>query len=360
MSQPNPEPVTNTDGSNASPVKATRSNRNILHNLFSSREFSVVLVLMVLCFGMALAGPDIRSRFFGSQNLHNVMLQIALLGIFAIGETLVIITGGIDLSLGSLIAFTGMIMALFVNKFSAAPGTAFGLLLALLLTLVVAMLIGSLHATLVHKIRLPPFVVTLASLLILRSQSLLVHNQLPISIAEYPAIVYLANGALFKDTWYAIPIPVIILAVIAVAVSIALNKLRVGRYLYSLGSNEQATLLSGVNVYKVKLFAYGVSAILGGIAGILWASYGNQGDPGAASAYELDAVAAAVVGGANLAGGQGSVAGTILGAALLHFIFSAINLTLPNPDQWRGTIVGGVLLFAVLVTALQQRRRTAH
>jgi ribose transport system permease protein len=132
----------------------------------------------------------------------------------------------------------------------------------------------------------------------------------------------------------------------------------VGRYLYSVGSNEQATLLSGVNVYKVKLFAYGASALLGGVAGVLWASYGGQGDPLAGQAYELDAVAASVVGGASLAGGQGSVLGTVLGATLLMVIFSAINLTLSSPDLWRGTVVGGVLLFAVLVTALQQRRRT--
>src|SRR5205085_11161802 len=99
-----------------------------------------------------------------------------------------------------------------------------------------------------------------------------------------------------------------------------------------------------------------VSGLLGGLAGVLYAGYGSQGDPQAGSAYELDAVAAAVVGGANLMGGQGSVVGTVLGALLLHTIFSAINLTLSSPDLWRGTVVGGILLFAVLVTAFQQRR----
>ena len=356
MSQPSPELIPTSSNGGASTIGKKSSNRNFLASLMGSREFSVLLVLAVLCILMSLT--DARAAFFSSRNLHNVMLQVALLGIFAIGETLVIITGGIDLSLGSLIAFTGMLMAFFATKFCGAPGTFFGITAALLITLVIAFLIGGLHATLVHKVRLPPFVVTLASLLILRSQSLLVHNQLPISIAEYPAIVYLANGSIVPNSVFAIPIPVVILAVIAILTSIALNRLRVGRYLYSLGSNEQATLLSGVNVYRVKLFAYGVSAMLGGLAGILWASYGNQGDPQAGSAYELDAVAAAVVGGANLSGGQGSVAGTILGAGLLHVIFSAINLKLSNPDQWRGTVVGGVLLFAVLVTALQQRRAT--
>jgi ribose transport system permease protein len=132
--------------------------------------------------------------------------------------------------------------------------------------------------------------------------------------------------------------------------------MKIGRYLYSVGSNEQATRLSGVNVYRVKLFAYSMSGLLGGVAGVLYAAYGAQGDPLAGTAYELDAVAAAVVGGANLMGGQGSVVGTLLGATLLHSILSSINLTLANPDLWRGTLVGGVLLFAVLVTALNRRR----
>jgi len=114
-----------------------------------------------------------------------------------------------------------------------------------------------------------------------------------------------------------------------------------------------------VNVYNVKIFAYGASGLLGAVAGILWAGYGGQGDPLSGNAYELDAVAAAVVGGTSLRGGQGTVLGTVLGAVLLHTIFSAINLTLSNPDLWRGTVVGGVLLFAVLVTALQQRRKGA-
>ena len=243
-----------------------------------------------------------------------------------------------------------------VTKLSTALMMGPAIILAIVITLAVAFGIGSIHATLVHKVKLPPFVVTLASLLILRSQSLIMNNQLPISLSNYPPLLNLSEGALFKDTWFAIPYPVVILVLVAIGVSVALNRLRMGRYIYSLGSNEQATLLSGVDVYKVKLFAYGSSALLGGLAGILWAAYGTQGDPQAGNAYELDAVAAAVVGGANLSGGQGSVAGTILGAILLHVIFSAINLKLSNPDLWRGTVVGGVLLLAVLVTALQQKR----
>lgn len=353
MRQPEPP-----SGNAGAPVagRPPASARNPLAGLLQSREFSVVIVLVVLC--VAMIFTDARSTFYSGRNIQNVLRQVALLSVFAIGETLVIITGGIDLSLGSMIAFAGMILALLVTKLGVSLVAGPAILIAVTLTLLVALAIGALHATLIHKLRLPPFVVTLAALLILRSQSLIVNKQLPISISDYPALMYLANGSLFDGKPYAIPMPIIILVIVAALTSFALSKLRIGRYLYSIGSNEQATALSGVNVYKVKLFAYGASAMLGGLAGILWAAYGGQGDPQTATGYELDAVAASVVGGANLMGGQGSVTGTILGATLLHVILSAINLKLSNPDIWRGTVVGGVLLFAVLVTALQQRRQS--
>lgn len=353
MSQPSPGPA-GTDAPEQSPARRHESARSPIAKVLASRETSVVFVLLFLCLGMLFSNS--RGAFFGSGNLHNIALQVSLLSIFAIGETLVIITAGIDLSLGSMIAFSGMLMASLVTRFAHKMLDGPAVFLGILLALAIALAIGSLHATLIHRLRLPPFVVTLASLLLLRSQSLLINHQLPISLADYKVLYYLANGNLFDGTSYAIPIPLVVMVIIAAGTVMALNKLRIGRYLYSVGSNEQATMLSGVNVYKVKLFAYGTSALLGGVAGILFAGYGGQGDPQAGAAYELDAVAAAVVGGANLMGGQGSVVGTVLGALLLHSIFSAINLTLSSPDLWRGTVVGGVLLFAVLVTAFQQRK----
>ncbi len=321
--------------------------------ILRSREASVVLVLALLCLAMSLTSS--RETFFQHRNLHVIALQTSLLSIFAIGETLVIITGGIDLSLGSMIGFIGMLTAVLITRLGVhlepGPAVALGVLLALM----VATGIGAIHATLIHKLRLPPFVVTLASLLLLRSQALLLNNQLPVPLAEYPALLALASS-IFPNTPYAIPVPTLVLLVVAVLTALALSRMKIGRYLYSVGSNEQATRLSGVNVYRVKLFAYSMSGLLGGVAGVLYAAYGAQGDPLAGTAYELDAVAAAVVGGANLMGGQGSVVGTLLGATLLHSILSSINLTLANPDLWRGTLVGGVLLFAVLVTALNRRR----
>ncbi len=327
-----------------------------LKRLLAARESSVVIVLLVICFALFL-NPTSRVTFYGGSNIHNLLEQISLLSIFAIGETIVIITGGIDLSLGSLIAFSGMLLALWVNRLMpgiAVPG-------AVLIALLASLAIGFLHATLIHRLRLPPFVVTLAALTILRSQSLLMNRQLPISISDFPVLTNLANGTVLTIPWppndkVSIPIPAIILIVIAVTTHLLLSRSRIGRYVYSVGSNEQATALSGVNVGRVKLFAYGASALLGGVAGILYAGYGGQGDPLSGAGYELNAVAASVIGGANLAGGQGSISGTLLGACLLNVILSGINLTISNPSLWEGTVVGGVLLLAVLTTAFQQRR----
>ncbi len=336
----------------SAPAQAKNSNA-LLTFFLRYRESSVVLVLLVIC--LLLYFSSARATFYSTANLQNLLLQIALLSVFAIGETIVILTGGIDLSLGSLIAFSGMVLAMAVTQMNTRMYTGGAIVLAILFTIVVVLAIGALHATLIHRLRLPPFVVTLASLTILRSQSLLMNKQLPVSLSEFPFLTYLANGRLFEGSFFPVPVPVVIVGIIAVIVHVLLKYSRVGRYVYSVGSNEQATRLSGVNVGRIKLFAYGMAALLGGVAGILYAGYGGQGDPLSGSGYELNAVAAAVIGGANLRGGQGSIAGTLLGACLLNVILSGINLTIANPSLWEGTVVGGVLLLAVLTTALQQR-----
>lgn len=357
MSPRNPS----SDSSRAPTAPSARSSprsSGFLTNLLFSREFGVIVVLVVIC--LIIPFTEARDRFFLQGNIQNILRNMALLGVFAIGQTLVIITGGIDLSLGSVIAFTGMLMALVMTRLANYFIPEVSMMAGLTVALLAGFLIGCVHATLIHQLKLPPFVVTLASMLFFRSQSLLINKRLPITLQDFPAVLFLANGNLFEGTRFAVPMPLVILLVVALFMIVALHKMRIGRYLYSVGSNEQATRLSGVNVYSVKLFAYGMSGLLGGLAGILAAAYGGQGDPQVGSGYELEAVAASVVGGANLMGGQGSVAGTILGALLLYTIFSAINLTLADPNLWQGTVVGTVLLFAVLVMAFQQRRaRTA-
>lgn len=303
-----------------------------------------------------MALSSYRSNFYSQYTMLSLFRDISLLAIYAIGETIVIIAGGIDLSLGSLLAFTGMLLAYLVTTTSEklVPGVA--IVVAVLVTMIAALGIGGVHASLVHFLRLPPFVVTLGSLLIFRSLTLKLSNQVPITLEKYPSFINIARGNLFDKTSFAIPVPLILMIVIAIGMTYLLKKARIGRYVYAMGSNEQATRLSGIDVYRVRLFAYGMSALLGGIAGILLAGNDGQAHPSSATGYELDAVAAAVIGGANLNGGQGTILGAVLGTVLLRVIMKVINFLVPQPDQWRGTIVGGVLLLAVLVTALQQRK----
>ena len=325
----------------------------ILSRFFKARESSVLVVLVVLCILLAFKSRD---TFYSPRNLQNLALSIALLSTFAIGETVVIITGGIDLSLGSVIAFCGMLLGIVVIRVGeSSPGLAIPV--AVLFTLGVALLIGALNATLIHRLRLPPFIVTLAALTFFRSQSLIINQQMPVTLSKYPALIDFVNGRVAITQDFGIPYPAMLRIFIAIAVHVVLARTKVGRHVYSVGSNEQATRLSGVNVGRVKLFAYGTSALLAGVAGILYAGYGGQGDPQSGGGYELNAVAAAVIGGANLNGGQGSVSGTVLGACLLMVIQNGINLNLDNASRWEGTVIGGVLLLAVLTTALQQRNQ---
>ncbi len=320
-----------------------------------ARESSVVVVLVVLL--LVMFNSSVRGPFFSQQNILNTLLQVALLAIYAIGETVVIITGGIDLSLGSLMAFTGMVLGISANGLAHHHFSMTNvLILSISFTLLVSLLIGVIHGVLVAWLKLPAFVVTLASLTLLRSQALVLNNQLPVTISQYGFLNTLANGQFFAGSKFAIPIPFVLMVVLAIISHLILARSPLGRYIYSVGSNEQAARLSGIDVAKVKLFVYCLSAVLGGIAGILFAGYGAQGDPTSAVGYELNAVAAAVIGGANLMGGEGSIIGTILGAALLEILLAAINIKLANPTVWQGTVVGGVLLFAVLASAFQQRK----
>ncbi len=323
--------------------------------MLAAPETSVVLALAIILIWLSTGAA--RGPFYSPENLQNLSRQIAFLAVFAVGEAIVIITGGIDLSLGSLIAASGMLLGHLLTRTGlGGMAPAAGITLAVLLVVLAGLLLGVVHATLIHRLRLPPFVVTLASLSILHSGALLVNQQLPIPLVEYPQVLELGNGRLYlAGSNFGVPIPVVIVLVVAILGHLILRYTRPGRHVYSVGSNEEATRLSGVQVYRVKLFAYGASGALGALAGVLYASYGTQGDPLLGVGYELNAVAAAVIGGCSLAGGRGSVLGTLLGACLLNVILSAINLTIERPTLWEGLVVGGVLLAAMLFNTARER-----
>jgi len=317
--------------------------------LLRIKELGLLIALAILLALILASGPRAREGFSGISNIQNLSRQIALLAIFAIGETFVIITAGIDLSIGSLIAFCGVLVAsLMVNQGVPMP-------LAIALVIVVSGLIGVGHGGLVTKARIAPFVVTLGSMLILRGAARVLSPNQTIAIPEdrFGAFNYLANG----QPW-GIPMPVIIMVVIAVPAVIFLRSTLWGRYLVALGGNEEAARLSGVNVHGMKTLAYMLCGLLGGLSGILDAAYNRVGDPRAGVMYELRAIAAAVIGGASLMGGEGSVFGTILGECIFAVLYNCINIVLTkNASIWENVIVGASVLIAALIDVLRQRRQ---
>lgn len=314
------------------------------------REAGVLAVFLGIC--ALIAASSAREAFLSPGNLQNLSRQIALLGVFALGEAVVIIAGGIDLSVGSIIGFSGMLCARMFAQWGWPLPAAVAAAMA------ASLIIGMLHATLIHFLRVPPFIVTLGSLSILRSVSQLMTGAMPIPTVgeglDSRGLEFLANGK-----WLGIPTSVWILAGLLVALEFLMRRTRVGRSLYAIGSNEEAARLAGVRVFQMKAVAYGLSALLAGLAGVLYVGYNGQGDPRSGGGYELNAIAAAVVGGCSLQGGQGTLLGAALGAAILNVILNGINLIIQkNASLWEGTIVGSVVILAVLLNVVG-RRRTA-
>jgi ribose/xylose/arabinose/galactoside ABC-type transport system permease subunit len=312
-----------------------------------------MLALLILCASFWAYDHFGRHQdvFVSPSNLQNLSRQIALLGVFALGEAIVIIAGGIDLAVGSVIGFTGMWCArMFAEWHWPLAG-------AILAALVTSLSIGLLHAALIHYLRMPPFIVTLGSLSILRSLSQLMSNAMPIPVVG-EGLNSSGLDFLVSERLLGVPISVWLLLLLLVALELLMRRTRVGRYLYSIGSNEEAARLSGVKVFHTKAVAYALSALLAGLAGVLYVGYNGQGDPRSGFGYELNAIAAAVVGGCSLQGGQGTLLGAIFGAAILNVILSGINLFIKTgASLWEGTIVGTVVVLAVLFNVVGRRDR---
>lgn len=347
----------------------------LLRRLVRSREFVMFLILVAMCAVVAVFSHDTATgdnAFLDHYNLRNLLRRISFLTIVGIGETFVIITGGIDLSVGSLIAFTGVVLALLADP------DRYGLPLpaAVALVLLLCAGIGLAHGLVVTKLRVPPFVTTLASLCLLRGLAKVFSNTVPIPIM-HDSFGRLGNGSIFLGTpdardagfsdvvlglpfpgWLdlGIPIPALFCLAVLVLTTVTMRHTIWGRYLYALGGSAETTRLSGVNVHRMVCAAYVVSALCAGLAGVLFSSYSGQGDPQDAQAYELNAIAAAVIGGCSLMGGAGSMIGTLIGASIFHTILNGLGLIVTrNASLWEGVVVGSVLLLAV--TAAQALRR---
>ncbi|GAB4150405.1 MAG: hypothetical protein Tsb009_25210 [Planctomycetaceae bacterium] len=328
-------------------------------------ETKLLLATLVVIIATAFldTGHNYINDFEGSA--RKITRDTALLGIFALGAAIVIISGGIDLSSGSVIAFSSTVCACLLLMLApeqmenGEPLGADVIALAILGTLFAGFLIGSLHAWLISSVGLPPFVATLATLVGLRSLARAMIESVTESVRGNIATRINVNDEIFRSFGWDVWIPATTFLVLAVVCWILLSRTVVGRHLYAMGGNEEAARLSGIRTDRLKWLAYCISAMLSSVAGILFLSYESEANPQSQGVgYELNAIAVAVVGGCSLQGGLGTIPGTCLGTLFLQAVFDSIaRIVKKGSDIYQGLIVGVVVVFAVAFSQMEAGTR---
>ncbi len=297
------------------------------------------LGLIALCFVLSILSPV----FFTYSNITNIFLQASVNGLLAIGLTFVIITSGIDLSVGSILALSGIAMG-------NAMTSGMPLIAALLIGIGVGFLCGLFNGFIITRFNMPPFIVTLGMMSVARGLALYWTNggQIYGFTKEFR---WIGSGEVLT-----IPVPVIIMLIVAVIAAFILKYTRLGRYTYAIGGNHEATRLSGVNTDKYLRNIYGISGFMAGLAGVVLAARLNSAQPIAGMGYELEAIAATVIGGTSLSGGVGTIFGTIVGALIIGVIRNGLNL-LNVSSFLQQVVIGSVIILAVLIDSIKKKNR---
>jgi ribose transport system permease protein len=314
------------------------------------RRARPLLALMVLCVVLGLT----TDRFFTAANGLNVLRQISVNICIATGMTLVILTAGIDLSVGSVLALCGAIAAGLITRGLSFPSldlfVGFTMTGAVLAALLSGGLIGVFNGWMVMRFRVPPFVTTLAMLTIARGLTMLYTGGHPISQLG-GGFAWLGSG-----TMLGIPVPVWMALLVVLTAHVFTVHTRTGRYIYAIGGNEEAARLSGINIASVKRKVYAISGALAALGGLIVTARLDSAQPNAGTGYELDAIAAVVIGGTSLSGGRGSVAGTVMGAVIIGVLNNGLVLLNVSPF-WQQVVKGSVILLAVIVDRMGSQRK---
>jgi ribose transport system permease protein len=307
------------------------------------QEIAVLLLLVALCATVSALSP----QFLSAANLQNVARLVGLYGIFSIGVGAVIITGGIDLSVGSLCALLGVLLSMMLIEWGWPPAAA----LAAVVTL--GGCLGGLHGLLVTRLRLQPFIVTLCGLLLYRGAARYIAGDSTKGFGTGAGFEWLR--ALAAGTLGGVPMPFVVMCIVAALAWVLLHRTVYGRHLFAVGRNAEAARYSGVATRAVVAWAYGLSGTLAAGSAVLIAFYTNSISPAShGNFYELYAIAAAVVGGCSLRGGQGSVLGIVMGAALLQVLRNLVNL-LDIPGSLDFAVMGAVILIGAMADQLLGR-----
>ena len=322
------------------------------------RKYAIVLIFIAMFVGMTF----LTDAFLQPRNLVNVVRQISVVGLIAIGVTMVIITTGIDLSSGSVLALAAVFAASLAQQPDWHDAKYPGLMLPVIVPIVVALgvgiLCGAINGSLIAKFKIPPFIATLGMMTVARGFALIYSNR-PVS-GLTNTYNFIGQGEIFKvipipgQPPLGIPIPVIILAMVAIGAHIMLNSTRFGRHIYAIGGNEQAALISGLNVGRIKIGVYMIAGLLSGLAGLVLSSRIGSGQPGLAVGIELDAIASAVIGGTSLSGGIGTIWGTIIGALIIGVLNNGLDL-LNVSAYWQTIVKGTIIVVAVIVDERKNR-----
>ncbi|MBE2270425.1 MAG: ABC transporter permease [Anaerolinea sp.] len=312
-------------------------------------RYGIILVLIALVVALSVLSPIIRGEqlFLTTNNLIQVALQASINAIIAVGITFVITSGGIDLSVGSMVALGGVVAALAMKN-GASPWGGFAVAVG------VGALCGIFNGLLITRVGLAPFIATLGTMGVFRGVALIISEGLAI-YGFGREFLQLFAGRIDLPLIGAVPVQVIIFAIIAVIAALVLAQTRFGKYTIALGGNEEATRLAGIPVKRYKLGIYTLSGMLTGVASALLLARLSSGDPTYGVGFELDAIAATVMGGTSLSGGEGTIAGTIVGALIISLVRNAINL-FNVPSYWQDLVIGAVIVLAVMLDQWRKRQ----
>lgn len=306
---------------------------NFKTKMKENQNLGTILALIILMVFVSILNPT----FLQANNLMNLMRQLIINGFIALGMTFVILTGGIDLSVGSTLALTS---AIFAGLLQNGMNTGLAILVAIGLGLV----LGLINGVLITKGKLAPFIVTLATMTIFRGLTLVYTDGRPIAgPKDNFAFKFLGKGQIFG-----IPFQVILFILAFLCLWIILNKTSLGRKIYAVGGNEKASFISGINIDKVKIWVYVISSLMAVLSGLVLTSRLNSAQPTAGAAYEMDAIAAVVLGGTSMTGGSGSLTGTLIGILILGVLNNGLNL-LGVSSFYQQIVKGIVILIAVLI-----------
>lgn len=300
--------------------------------------FASLLVIFVV-FSIA------NSNFLTYGNVLAILYSTVVIGTLALGTTFVIITGGIDLSIGTGMALCAVMSGVMIVNLD------FPLVLGVLGTILFGGLLGLINGFNVAILRIPPFIATLAMMLVAQGLALVLSHSTPIYFNDTPAYSKISRGNLIPD----FPNAVIVLAVMAVIAAVLLNKTILGRYTYSIGSNEEATALSGIDVRKWKIIVYTFAGLFIGLAGVMISARLGSAQPATGMGYELQAIAAVVIGGTSLAGGKGTIVGTMIGALIISVLNNGLQI-MSIPQEWQNVILGCVILVAVYADMMRKKQ----